>query len=297
MSVPTEMIIFDELVKQDTPQSEENKILAERGFYWRERNGIKVLVCRYLEEQNFVNGFSTRLGGVSTFPENALNLAGFGEDSSENILENRRRFLSVFGSEYVLSTAWQVHGDQVKMVKTLEEAKDGNTKADAIVSNLKGILVGVKTADCVPILVADVKRGCFAAIHAGWRGTVCSITTKTLAKMGETYGSKIQDLICVLGPAAVSAYEVGSDVIEAFYKAFAEEADAFFRPSHREGHKFLNLHKANVFQLVKFGIPVENIKVAPFCTMQRSDLFFSYRVEKKIYGKVGRLLSVIGKAM
>src|SRR4051812_31453114 len=99
MSMPVETIISEE------------ETLAEAGFYWREREGVKVLVCMPLEEAGFTNGFSTRTGGVSEFPENALNLAGFDEDSAENIYENRRRFLSVFDGDFELSTAWQVHGD------------------------------------------------------------------------------------------------------------------------------------------------------------------------------------------
>jgi hypothetical protein len=296
MSVPIEMIIFDELVNQDTPEIEENKILSHRGFYWAEKNGIRVLACELLEKLGFINGFSTRLGGVSPFPKNDLNLAGFDEDSPENIMENRRRFLSVFAADYTLSTVWQVHGDSVRIIRNLEEAKDGNFRADAIVSDLDGILLGIKTADCVPILLADAKSHCFAAVHAGWRGTLQKIAMRTLEIMSKTYGSDVSDIVCALGPAAVSRYEVGEDVINQFRNEFREEADEILRPSSNSNHAFLNLHIANVKLLLKCGISQNNIRVAPFCTMQRNDLFFSYRLEKKKLGKVGRLLSVIGKA-
>ncbi|MGI8883168.1 MAG: hypothetical protein ACR2IA_02865, partial [Pyrinomonadaceae bacterium] len=86
----------------------DDEILTEKGFFWREKNGVKVLVCRALEENGFTNGFSTRLGGVSPFPENDLNLAGLGEDSVENISENRRRFLHVFDDKFTLTTVWQI---------------------------------------------------------------------------------------------------------------------------------------------------------------------------------------------
>ena len=92
---------------------ENEEILTETGFYWRERDGVKVLVCRPLEEAGFVNGFSTRLGGVSHFPHDDLNLAGFNEDAAENIYENRRRFLNVFDGRFALATVWQVHGSGV----------------------------------------------------------------------------------------------------------------------------------------------------------------------------------------
>src|SRR5688572_32870943 len=86
MSMPVDTIIEEKLVSED-------KTLADAGFFWREREGVKVLVCRELAARGFVNGFSTRLGGVSPFPLGDLNLAGFDEDAHENIAENRRRFL------------------------------------------------------------------------------------------------------------------------------------------------------------------------------------------------------------
>ncbi len=267
--------------------------LTESGFYWRERDGIKVLVCRALEEKGFANGFSTRLGGVSPFPENDLNLAGFGEDKDENIFENRRRFLQAFEKDFLLLTVWQVHGDAVKTVKNLNEAKDGNGKFDAIVSNLENILIGVKTADCVPILLGDEKTRAFAAVHAGWRGTVQSIARKSVEKMRAEFGTRAEDLTCAIGAAATSKnYEVGQEEIDAFRENFPNSKNLF--TATRERHALINLHLANREQLVSAGVSPEKIFVAPFCTMERTDLFFSYRKEKKLYGKTGRLLSVIG---
>ena len=92
-------------------QDDADETLAKTGFYWREAGGVKVLVCRPLEDAGFANGFSTRLGGVSSLtgePGGELNLAGFNEDSRENIYENRRRFLAVFDGSFQLATAWQV---------------------------------------------------------------------------------------------------------------------------------------------------------------------------------------------
>ena len=117
---------------------ENEEILTETGFYWRERDGVKVLVCRPLEEAGFVNGFSTRLGGVSHFPHDDLNLAGFNEDAAENIYENRRRFLNVFDGRFALATVWQVHGSGVRVVETAEDAADSDEKFDALVSDRVG---------------------------------------------------------------------------------------------------------------------------------------------------------------
>ncbi|MDQ3322010.1 MAG: peptidoglycan editing factor PgeF [Acidobacteriota bacterium] len=270
-----------------------DETLADFGFYWRERNGVKLLVCPALEENGFANGFSTRLGGVSQFPADDLNLAGFGEDADENIFENRRRFLRVFDNDFLLSTVWQVHGDAVKTVKTLDEARDGNGKFDALASNLPNVLIGVKTADCVPVLIGDAKTKAFAAVHAGWRGTVESIVKKSIEKMQAEFKTKPENLICAIGAAATCKnYEIGRDVLDAF-GAKISDSEKFFTPT-RENHALVNLHLANKEQLISTGVSPENIYVAPFCTMERTDLFFSYRREKKLYGKTGRLLSVIG---
>ncbi len=269
-------------------------ILAEKGFYWREKDGVKILVCRALEENGFVNGFSTRIGGVSDFPENSLNLAGYDEDSKENIAENRRRFLQLFDGDFQLASCWQIHGAEIRAIKNIEEAKDGNYKMDALVSDMRNVLLGVKTADCVPVLLGDVKTGAFAAIHAGWRGTVGSIVVKAIEKMRENYGSEPKDLIGAVGPAASGKnYEVGREVISAFEENFPGGGNLFSKT--RDGHALIDLHLANREQLTSVGVAPENIFVAPLCTMERTDLFFSYRREKKLYGKTGRLMSVIGR--
>lgn len=272
----------------------DDQILTDAGFYWRERDGVKVLVCAELERAGFVNGFSTRLAGVSPFPENSLNLAGYDEDSEENIEENRRRFLSVFDGDRMLATAWQVHGDDVKLIAHEHDILTSDEKFDALISDLSDLLVGVKTADCVPVLIGDPKTGAFAAVHAGWRGTARSIVAKTVDRMKEVFGTHTSDLVCAIGPAASArTYEIGQDVIDTFKNNFADSAK-YLSPT-REGHALIDLHAANHDQLLAKGVLSENIYTSPLCTIERTDLFFSYRVEKRLYGKTGRLMSVIGK--
>ncbi|MGI8545207.1 MAG: peptidoglycan editing factor PgeF [Aridibacter sp.] len=290
---------MDKIINQRSAVSDQqsdlpDETLTEKGFYWREKNGVKVLVCKALEGNGFANGFSTRLGGVSAFPENDLNLAGFGEDSDENIAENRKRFLNVFDGEFQLSTVWQVHGDGVKKVSDLEDAKNTEEKFDGLISDLSDLLLGVKTADCVPVLIGDKKTGSYSAVHAGWRGTVKSIVVKAINKMKTEYGTSPADLICAIGPAAsCRSYEIGQEVIDAFSAKFSTGGKLFTQT--RKGHALIDLHLANREQLLSIGVPEQNIFTTPFCTMERTDLFFSYRVENKKFGKTGRLMSVIGK--
>lgn len=280
--MPMDKIISDE------------QILTDAGFYWRERGGVKALICRPLEEAGFVNAFSTRSGGVSDFPENSLNLAGFDEDTAANIEENRRRFLGVIGGEYALMTAWQIHSDRVKLVETFEEGTGSDEKSDALVSKMAGGVVGVKTADCVPILIGDPGSGAFAAVHAGWRGTALSIVSKAIGVMRDSLSADPERMVAAIGPAAGRRnYEIGPEVTEAFETEFADAAKYF--KMTRPGHALIDLHQANADQLTAAGVSPSKIFKAPLCTMERTDLFFSYRVEKSKFGKVGRLLSVIGQ--
>jgi YfiH family protein len=274
--------------------------LAEAGFCWRELDGVRALVCLPLEEDGFVNGFSTRGGGVSDMPHESLSLAGFHDDAAENILENRRRFLKLFPGQWSLAGCWQVHGADVRVVNSLEEAKPAEDQlgetiyCDVIVSNADGVLAGVKTADCVPILIGDPRTRSFAAVHAGWRGTLAEAAIAGLKRLAEEYDARPADVRVAIGAAAGSCcYEVGSDVIDAFSSRFPDGAK-LFTPA-RPGHAFVDLITANRDQLVSAGVAAERIHVVPFCTMCRTDLFFSYRQEKKLHGKVGRLMAVIGK--
>lgn len=232
-------------------------------------------------------------------PENALNLAGFNEDSAENILENRRRFLKLFPGEWALAGCWQVHGSDVRLIKDeieakpAEDARGDTVYCDAIVSNAKGVLAGVKTADCVPILIGDPKTGSFAAVHAGWRGTLAEVATKALGRMVDEYGTRAENVRVAIGPAAGSCcYEVGADVIDPFRNRFPDQ-ELFIQT--REHHACIDLLRANRTQLISAGVDPDRIHIATLCTMCRTDLFFSYRREKNVYGKVGRLMSVIGR--
>lgn len=268
--------------------------LRAKDFAWRADGAVRLLVCTPLEEAGFTNAFSTRTGGVSPMPEDALNLAGFTDDAAENIHENRRRFLRALGGEWRLASTWQVHGADVRRVREDhdEERNDrADEQCDALTTNVPGILVAAKHADCVPVLLADERTGACAAVHAGWRGTLAGILGRTLSHMREEYGTRAEDVRAALGPAALGCcYEVGAEVTDAFKERYGE---TFATPT-RDAHALIDLHRANTAQLLAAGLTSERIHRAPYCTICRPDLFFSYRLEKHKHGSVGRLLSVIG---
>jgi YfiH family protein len=277
-----------------------DKELSQAGFYWRETDGVRALICAPLEQDGFVNGFSTRLGGVSDMPKDALSLAGFNDDKAENILENRRRFLKLFPGPWRLAGCWQVHGADIRVVESVAEAKPAENHhgdtiyCDAIVSDASGVLAGVKTADCVPLLIGDQNTGAFAAVHAGWRGTLAEVAVVTVKRIIAEYNAQPEDLRVAIGAAAgPCCYEVGAEVIEAFTGKFPEGNKLF--TATRSGHALVDLLKSNRDQLLSTGVRDDRIHVAPICTMCRTDLFFSYRREKSLHGKVGRLMAVVGK--
>lgn len=279
----------------------DDPVLESSGFYWREREGVRALICTALEADGFTNAFSTRMGGISPMPDAALNLAGFNEDESENIYENRRRFLRLFEGEWTLAGCWQVHGADIRVVRSAAEAmpKPGvlgdDQYCDALVSNTPEVLLAVKTADCVPILIGDPLTRAFAAVHAGWRGTSASIIQHAVEKLEQEYGSAAANMRAAIGPAAnACCYEVGMDVISIFKERFPGAAELL--TGTRDGHARIDLHRANREQLISAGLSSDKIHLAPFCTMDRNDLFFSYRREKILHGRVGRLMSVIGTA-
>ncbi|HEX8176742.1 MAG TPA: peptidoglycan editing factor PgeF [Pyrinomonadaceae bacterium] len=272
----------------------ESSELRRAGFTWRERDSVRALSCLALERDGFTNGFSTRMGGTSPMPQDALNLAGFHEDAAENIHENRRRFLRLFDGDWVLTAVWQMHSADVRTVRDKEDARSDEERCDALTTIAPGVLLAVKSADCVPVILGDNRTGACAAAHAGWRGTVSRIVERTIERMSAEYGTRAEDVRAAIGPAAgACCYEVGSEVIDAFRSNF-QDADSLFQPT-REGHALIDLQRANRSQLIQSGVREERIHTAPFCTMCRTDLFFSYRREKSIHGRVGRLMSVIGR--
>lgn len=233
-------------------------------------------------------------------PQDALNLAGFNEDEAGNIYENRRRFLKLFAGDWTMAACWQVHGAEVRVVKNLEDAREPidslgeSAYCDALMTRTARVLLGVKTADCVSIIMGDRRTGACAAVHAGWRGTLAEIVPRALERMSAEYDVRPRDVRACIGPAAgACCYEVGHEVIDAFSQKFAD-AEQLLTPT-REGHARIDLQRANQEQLSRAGVDSSRIHIAPLCTMCRTDLFFSYRREKSLYGRTGRLMSVIGR--
>lgn len=258
---------------------------------------IATLVCEPLEQAGFVNAFSTRLGGVSPLPSNALSLAYFKGDERENVAENRRRFLKAIGIEHSrIITARQTHSIERCTIESDEQARGPQPDCDAMITRMTDVLLAIQTADCLPVLIGDTKTGTMAAIHAGWRGTAGRITERTVADLMLIHGVSPRDCIAALGPAACAeCYEVGEDVILRYKKEFGYWRNLLVN-FKENGKAYLDIRAANVQQLSFCGFGEDRIHVAAYCTMHQNELFFSYRREGKGQPTgVGRSLSVIGK--
>lgn len=227
-----------------------------------------------------VHGFSTRRAEHNEFTVGPL--------SSQNplIQVNRTRFLAAAGmAGWPLLKLKQTHSGVVQVLRDTLAAGQA-LPGDAAVTGLRGAALGVQTADCVPILIADRHARVVAAVHAGWRGTAAGIAGNTVKQMADAYGVSPADLTAVIGPHnAVCCYEVGEEVVEA-----VNDPDAIVRkPGWERPH--LNQALANKHQLMEAGIPESQITVSNLCTQCRADLFYSYRRDA---GQTGRMLAVIG---
>ena len=227
-------------------------------------------------------GQSTRHGGVSPAPWHSLNLGKSTDDDPANVAENRRRFCAEAGFDTSqLTWSKQVHGDQIRLVTE----PGGAEGFDALITNLPGILLVVSVADCTPILIYDAENQAVAAIHAGWRGTVAGIVSKTLESMAQQFGTRGENCFAYIGTCIDEcSFEVGDEVAECFAGDFKR-----FDPLRRK--YLVDLKKANAAQCLAFGIPAAQLEVSPFSTVLNNEDYFSHRFEK---GVTGRMLGAIG---
>jgi len=258
-----------------------------------------------------LHGFSTRAGGISqVYGGSTLNLGWTKEDDSTSVAENRRRFLRAVCGEHaasVLVGLRQVHSNIVRVVKEKDGALEGKLQTeegkailegDGLITDVPGILLGVGTADCVPVLVVDVTKRVVAAFHAGWRGTVARIVERGISMMQEEYGSQSVDMVAAVGPAiGPCCYTVGEEVSSEFGRQFSY-ANRLFVRHEDSGLSRLNLWEANRRQLLHAGVPEASIAITGECTActrsQRGAMrYFSHRAQ---HGIAGRMLNVVGVA-
>jgi YfiH family protein len=273
-----------------------------------------------------VHGFSTRFGGVSkVYGGNALNLGFTAHDTKVSVESNRREFICALttpaerksristGQQPPLITLRQIHSDLIRRI-TERPKNTAPLAGDGMVTNVPGILLGVLTADCLPVIVVDPKHRAVGVFHAGWRGTSKRIVEKGVGEMHRWFGSEPRYLKAAIGPGIRGCcYEIGLEVRSAFEAQFSYGSDLFretkdrneihqkypllFLTARAPGHSelpkkiFLDLAEANRRQLTAAGVSLKNISDLRLCTICRQDLFFSHRAEN---GVTGRMLAAVG---
>ncbi len=265
-------------------------------FVFRQTNGLTYLVCEPIERAGFINAFSTRITKEKHQP-NEFTLGHFSAEQRERIVMNREHFKSAVGAEnWPLVTARQIHSADVRSIENHEDALREPQPGDALTANLSALLLGIQTADCMPIVIVDERARAFAAVHAGWRGTYAQIAVRTVEQMQHVYDSRPEDLLVALGPSICATnFEVGPEVLAQFRHKF-RSADDLISNEQPNGKGHLDLNRCNAQQLIDAGVRAENIYDSALCTVARNDLFFSYRQERGHERYVGRLMCVVGQA-
>jgi polyphenol oxidase len=278
-----------------------------------------------------LHGFSTRAGGSSkAYGGRALNLGFTAHDSRAAVVRNREAFVDSLiedvgrtknagrrasrrsvSSKPQLVTLRQIHSD---IIHHISRVPGELLAGDGLITNFPGILLGVLTADCLPVILVDPRRRAVGVFHAGWRGTLKRIVEKGVGEMRRWFGSKPSELRAAIGPGNRGCcYEVGPEVQSQFESQFSYAKDLFretkerneiherypllFLTARAPGHSelpkkiFLDVPMANRNQLLAAGVRAENISDLGFCTACQPDLFFSHRREK---GVAGRMMAAVG---
>jgi hypothetical protein len=181
--------------------------------------------------------------------------------------------------------AHQVHGTRVAVVLDGNTSRDELEGYDALTTNVRGVTIGVRTADCVPILLHDPVRHAVAAVHSGWRGTVADILGHTIATMRDIWQTDARDLVAVIGPSiSRQSFQVGQEVADAFARqGFPMQAILTDEGPRQEctmhGGLHIDLWEACRWLLVRAGMDEGRIHVTGQCTYLQSDLFYSARRE------------------
>ena len=250
-------------------------------LYKNSKNMIKPVLHSYDFGQNVVAFSTTRQGGYSEGNYGQFNINRYCGDSAEAITQNRQALCQLLQiDDRRLLMPHQVHLTEVAVIDNAFLCLDDHERqqrlegVDAIMTDRRGVCIGVSTADCIPVLLYDSVRRAVCAIHAGWRGTQQRIVEKAVRTMTETYGTVPSDIVAQIGPGiGLDSFEVGDEVYDAFAEAGFEMASI----SERRSKWHIDLPACNKLQLLATGVKPENVRMSGVCTYKAHDTFFSSR--------------------
>ncbi|MBR1660587.1 MAG: peptidoglycan editing factor PgeF [Oscillospiraceae bacterium] len=259
------------------------------------KGGVTFLTAPNIKARH---AFTTRLGGVSEGYLSSLNLGENRGDTPENVRENYRRLGEALGfdpSRMVFTR--QVHGNTVRTVTASDIHRLFEPvpyEADGIVTADKSVTLVCFTADCVPVLLCDARRGVAGAVHCGWRSSVADILGNAVKAM-RALGALEADICAAIGPSiGKCCFEVGPEVVEAASAYLEGDLTGLVRPNpEREGKYFLDLRGANARRLVRLGLDPANIAVSGECTVCSHDRYWSHRYTKGQRGSQGAVIQLL----
>ena len=248
-----------------------------------------------MKEDNFFSNLSSYSSLINLVSKKkqansySFSLALHTNENPKKILQNRAIIQAQFPCMKFI-VANQTHSSNIEVIKEVKTRgwdiqSSVIQDCDALITNKKGLMLTILTADCVPVLLFDPKQSVIGAVHAGWRGTEQGIVHKTILEMQKVFGSNPTDIVVGIAPSiGRCCYEVGEDVAKYFF----EDSASF---SKKEDKFMLDLPYLNKMQLLKAGLLEQNIEMSNVCTSCAVDDYFSYRNEQ---GCSGRFMSMIG---
>ena len=250
-------------------------------------------ICYYQFEQ-LGNGLTqavfTRHGGCSPDPWTTLNLGGTVGDDPTRVRENRKRaLLALERAPESIYDVWQVHGVDVAIAESPRPPETPHLQADTILTNIPGITLMMRFADCVPIFLHDPVRKVAGIVHAGWMGTVRGTIRVAVEAMQTRFGSMPGDILAGIGPSiGPDHYEIGPDVVAQVRQAFGPSAYRLL--TDHAGVTHFDLWAANRLTLEEAG--VQQIELSGLCTACHSGDWYSHRAERGRTGRFGAIIAL-----
>ncbi|WP_034541692.1 peptidoglycan editing factor PgeF [Carboxydothermus ferrireducens] len=257
-------------------------------FLLKERKGLKLFFFKKFQDFGIDAFFTTRPGGQSSGPYQSFNLALHVGDEQKAVIKNRELLAAVWDLDLKnFVAAEQVHGTNIALVdhadggRGMEQLDSAVKKTDGLITREKNLGLLTFYADCVPLYFFSPDPFILGVAHAGWRGTLTEIGAKMVYTL-TSLGAKPQNIICGIGPAiGPCCYEVGDEVAQSFLDRGYPKGVI-----KKEGKYFLNLWEINSEILIKAGIQQQKIEILNLCTSCNPDLFFSYRRDGGVTGRM-----------
>jgi polyphenol oxidase len=273
-------------------------ITSQQSWQRVQRAGVKFHAASSLSSMpGLTHGFTTRDGGVSQGSYSILNMGSHVGDDIDSVMENRRIVAEATGfNADSMATAEQVHGAEAAVVS---EPGGPVMGADALLTQVPGILLTLMFADCVPIFLFDPVCRVVGLVHSGWKGTEADIVGATISEMNKAFGCLPAHCIAAIGPCiGFDRYEVSRDVASRFRNVSVcrdvGSSPVVLPYNDYKGTYLLNLRRVVFQQLIAAGVGIGAIAVSDECTFDNHREFYSHRRDGVAGLSTGRMAAVIG---